>query len=189
MTQQSHSWAYIQRQTWFKWIHAPQSLFKLAKTWKQTKCPLTDEGLRRCGTHTQWNTTGPLKKKIKIMSFAAIWTDLETIILRSQKDKYQRNTKGYHLCVESKIWHKWTYLWNKNRLTGIENRLVAAKKRGVEEGRAGSLRLVKANTGWINNKVLLYNTGNYIQYPTINHNGKFLNIIMYNWVTLLYSKN
>ena len=25
---------------------------------------------------------------------------------------------------------------------------------------------------WINNKFLLYNTGNYIQYPVINHNGK-----------------
>ena len=25
---------------------------------------------------------------------------------------------------------------------------------------------------WINNKVLLYNTGNYIQYLVINHNGK-----------------
>ena len=26
--------------------------------------------------------------------------------------------------------------------------------------------------GWINNKVLLYSTGNYIQYPVTNHNGK-----------------
>ena len=26
--------------------------------------------------------------------------------------------------------------------------------------------------GWTNNKVLLYSTGNYIQYPMINHNGK-----------------
>ena len=25
---------------------------------------------------------------------------------------------------------------------------------------------------WINNKVLLYSTGNYIQYPVISHNGK-----------------
>ena len=25
---------------------------------------------------------------------------------------------------------------------------------------------------WMNNKVLLYSTGNYIQYPVINHNGK-----------------
>jgi len=24
---------------------------------------------------------------------------------------------------------------------------------------------------WISNKVLLYNTGNYIQYPVINHKG------------------
>ena len=26
--------------------------------------------------------------------------------------------------------------------------------------------------GWLNSKVLLYNAGNYIQYPVINHNGK-----------------
>ena len=26
--------------------------------------------------------------------------------------------------------------------------------------------------GWINNKVLLYNIGNYIQHPVINYNGK-----------------
>ena len=25
---------------------------------------------------------------------------------------------------------------------------------------------------WINNKDLLYSTGNYMQYPVINHNGK-----------------
>ena len=25
---------------------------------------------------------------------------------------------------------------------------------------------------WINNKVLQYSTGNYIQYPVINHSGK-----------------
>ena len=26
--------------------------------------------------------------------------------------------------------------------------------------------------GWINNKVLLYSTGSYTQYPVINHRGK-----------------
>ena len=25
---------------------------------------------------------------------------------------------------------------------------------------------------WINNKVLMYSTGKYIEYPVINHNGK-----------------
>ena len=41
-------------------------------------------------------------------------------------------------------------------------------------GWSGSLGLADANyyREWINNKVLLYSTGNYIQYPGINHNGK-----------------
>ena len=30
---------------------------------------------------------------------------------------------------------------------------------------------IPINFEWINNKVLLYSTGNYIQYPMINHNG------------------
>ena len=36
--------------------------------------------------------------------------------------------------------------------------------------------------GWINNKVLLYSIGNYIQYPVMNHNGKKMkkNMYMYN---------
>ena len=44
----------------------------------------------------------------------------------------------------------------------------------VEEGRIGSLGLADANyyiqDGY--NKVLMHSTGNYIQYPMINHNGK-----------------
>ena len=36
-------------------------------------------------------------------------------------------------------------------------------------------------TKWINNKALVWSTGNYIQYPVINHNGKEYgkNIYMY----------
>ena len=41
-------------------------------------------------------------------------------------------------------------------------------------GTDGGLGLADANyyIEWINKKVLLNNTGNYIQYPIINHNGK-----------------
>ena len=40
------------------------------------------------------------------------------------------NTIWCHFYVDSKIWHKWTYLWN--RLTDTENRLVVIKgKKGV----------------------------------------------------------
>ena len=40
----------------------------------------------------------------------------------------------------------------------------------------------------INTKVLLYSTGNYIQYPVISHNGKD-NEKEYLYVTLLYTRN
>ena len=39
-------------------------------------------------------------------------------------------------------------------------------------GWIGSQGLADTNYIWINNKVLLYSTGNYIQYPVINYNGK-----------------
>ena len=35
------------------------ALLTIAKTWKQPKCPLTDEWIRRCVIYTQWNTTQP----------------------------------------------------------------------------------------------------------------------------------
>ena len=36
-------------------------LFTIARTWKQSKCPLTDEWIKRCGAYTQWNITQPQK--------------------------------------------------------------------------------------------------------------------------------
>ena len=53
------------------------------------------------------------------------------------------------------------------RFTDIENRLVAANRRRgeeVEEGWIGGLGLADANC-YINNKILLCDTRNYIQYP------------------------
>ena len=64
---------------------------------------------------------------------------------------------------------------NGNRLTDIDNRLVVAKGEGFGGGmewEVGISRCKLLYTGWINKKILLYSTGNYIQYPVINHNGK-----------------
>ena len=66
------------------------ALFTIAKTWKQPKCLLTDEWIKKIWyiyTVEYYSTI----KKNEIMPFAAMWMDLETIILNevSQKDKYQ----------------------------------------------------------------------------------------------------
>ena len=59
-------------------------------------------------------------------------------------------------------------------VSDIENRFVVAKGEGgghVIKWDFSVRRCKLLYTGWINNKVLLYSTGNY-QYPMINHNGK-----------------
>ena len=65
----------------------------------------------------------------------------------------------------------------KKKLTDIQNRLLMVSKgervTGREELGVWDYQMqTSIYRGWINNQVLLYSTGNYIQYPVINHNGK-----------------
>ena len=50
------------------------------------------------------------------MPFAVTWMDLEI----SEISQIKTNIIWYHLSVKFKIWHKWAYLRNRNRFTGIE---------------------------------------------------------------------
>ena len=43
---------------------------------------------------------------------------------------------------------------------------------GGKDWEFGISRCKLLHIGWTNNKVLMYSTGNYIQYPVINHNEK-----------------
>ena len=43
---------------------------------------------------------------------------------------------------------------------------------GGKDWEFGVSRCKLVHIGWINNKIVLYSTGNYIQYSVINHNGK-----------------
>ena len=114
------------------------------------------------------------------MSFAAIWIDLDISILSedtkrqiSYDNTYMRNLKwdSNELICEKET-DSQTYrtdLW----LPGGRGR----RRDGVGVWGA-KCKCKLLYTEWINNKVLLYSTGNYILYPVINHNGKEKRIIL-----------
>lgn len=60
---------------------------------------------------------------------------------------------------------------HRHRLTDIDVRLVEEAGAGMDRKR-GVSRCKPLHTEQKNNKVLLYSTGKYIQYPVVNHNGK-----------------
>ena len=66
------------------------AVFTIARTWKQPKCPSTDEWIKMWYIPTMEYYSAI--KKNEIMPFAAIWMDLEIIILsevsQTEKDKY-----------------------------------------------------------------------------------------------------
>ena len=67
------------------------ALFTIAKTWKQPKCPLTDDWIRERWYMYTMEYYSAMKKS-KIMPFAATCMELETLILsevsQKEKDKY-----------------------------------------------------------------------------------------------------
>ena len=138
MTQQSHSRVYIWRKllTW-KDTCTPEFIvaqFIKPKTWKQLKCPPTDEWLKKMFYICMYIHTHTIEyysaiKKNEIMPFAGIWMDL-----RDYHTKWSKSDRARQIACDI------TYMWNlkydkkinlftkpKNRFKDIENKFVVTK--------------------------------------------------------------
>ena len=107
------------------------TLCTIARTWKQPRCPLTDEWIKKL-----WYIyTMEYYSAIKINAFESVlmkWMNLEPII---QSEVSQREKDTYHILthiqnLEKCFWR--IYLQGRNGETDIENRL-----RNMGEGRRG----------------------------------------------------
>ena len=65
--------------------------YTIARTWKQPKCPATEQWIKKMWYIYTMEYYSAVKKN-EIMPFAATWMDLEIIILtevgQTEKDKY-----------------------------------------------------------------------------------------------------
>lgn len=126
-----------------------------------------DQEIKRSGVLNQ--------KKEWSHASAATWVGLEMLILNEVR-KRKANTIWYHLCVTSKICHKWNYLWKRNRLIGIENRLVMAQRE--RRGMVGGERDREFRVSWCRLPIERIKNSSYcmaqetVLDTVINHDGK-----------------
>uniref|UniRef100_A0A8D1EI37 DUF1725 domain-containing protein n=1 Tax=Sus scrofa TaxID=9823 RepID=A0A8D1EI37_PIG len=112
------------------------ALFTIAKTWKQSKCPLTDDWIRNMQYIYTMGYYSAIKKN-EIMPFAATWMELETLILSeiSHKEK-----EKYHMIplISGISYMAQRNLSTEKKIIDSENRLVVAKGSGREWGGLGA---------------------------------------------------
>ena len=71
------------------------ALFTTARTWKQPKCPLTEERIKKMWYIYTMEYYSAIKRN-KIVPFAETWIDLETVIL---SEVSQKGKNIYHIIL------------------------------------------------------------------------------------------
>ena len=138
------------------------ALFMIARTWKQPKCPPTNEWMKKMWSIYTMEYYSAIKKEWNW----AIHRDGLRVCLtewhKSERGKQILYIKAYRWNLEK--WYRWTYLQHRNRDAGVENRHVNTR----EEGEGG----MNWEYHWhiymtIANGDLLYDTGSSAQCSVI----------------------
>ena len=140
------------------------ALFTIAKIWKQPKCSLIDEWIKMWYIYTMEYYSAMKKNEPPV---AATQMDCDINVLSEERQipyditymcnlKYDTNESIYKTEIDS-----------QTQKTVIAK---GAQGQGGIKWAFGVIRCKLLYIEWINNKVLLYSTGKYIQYPVINHN-------------------
>ena len=114
------------------------ALFIITKTWKQPKCPLTDEQIKGMCYINTMEYYSTIKKNDVICSnmdgprdYHAKWSK------STKRDKYRMMSLICGIWKKKKR-YKWIYLQNRYRFTDIENKLMVTK--GEEESVSRSVK-------------------------------------------------
>ena len=76
------------------------ALFTIPRTWKQLKCPSTDEWIKKMLYIYTLEYYSAIKKD-ELLPFPITWMDLEGMMLNEARQR-KPNTVRYHLYAESK---------------------------------------------------------------------------------------
>ena len=116
-----------------------------------------------------------------LLSHKKEWNNAICSNIDRPRDYHTKQSKSER---ERQIPYDITYIWNLKYDTNehtyeteIDTQtqridLWMPRGRGGKDWKFGISRCKLVYIRWINNKVLLYSTGNYILYPVINHNRK-----------------
>ena len=115
------------------------TLFTIARTWKQSKCPSTEEWIRR-----MWYMYGILLNHKKEWNWVICRDmdgprDCHTEWSKSEREKQISYNIAYMWNLEK--WYRLTYLKSRNRDTDIENKCMDTKGERGGVGGTGRLRL------------------------------------------------
>ena len=69
----------------------------IARTWKQSKCPSTKEWIKKMWCMHTMGYYSAIERN-EIVSFAATWTDLQTVI-QSEVSKKEKNKSHILMCI------------------------------------------------------------------------------------------